>query len=173
MAIALSSLPSHHIWDHILSEGVNSISIKPLGGMQHLITFESLEEKVAMIECNWLDRWFRDMRDIDAQCAPLWRKTQIKVYRVPIRGWSYDNFFNIGCIFGRVLSVDYSDFNYAKVLIISDCLFAINYKLAVEISGKIHKICVTEDYNFISDECYSSHMHPKRLLPQKSRQRIC
>lgn len=33
------------------------------------------------------------------------------------------NFYNIGCIFGKILSVKYSKLDCAKVTILIDCLF--------------------------------------------------
>ena len=50
IAVANSSSSSETILSHILVEGVNMLKIKPLGGMLHLISFESMEDKRAMIE---------------------------------------------------------------------------------------------------------------------------
>lgn len=127
IAVALSSQSSPQILESILAKGVNSLTIKPMGGLLHLITFESLEEKQAMLESGWLDQWFIDITEVDDNIATQWRQTTICVYGVPISAWTYENFHNIGSIYGRVTSIDYSSFERAEVtLIITDCLFKIN-----------------------------------------------
>lgn len=55
VAVAMSSQSSEAIMDAILAQGVNNLSIKPMGGMLHLITFVSSKDKQAMIEGKWLD----------------------------------------------------------------------------------------------------------------------
>lgn len=35
-------------------------------------------------------------------------------------------FFNIGCVYGKVLSVEYSRFDHARIMILTSCLFRIN-----------------------------------------------
>lgn len=106
--------------------GVSCISIKPMRGMLHLISFNTIEVEQAILDSNWLDICFLDIRDVNSKCAPLWRRTWIKVYGVPLSAWGYENFYNIGSIFGRVLSVNYSNFDFASVLVYTDCLFLIN-----------------------------------------------
>lgn len=56
------------ILDHILAEGVSCMSIKPVGGMLHLISFDSLEDKKAMLERHWLENWFVELKDDDDEC---------------------------------------------------------------------------------------------------------
>lgn len=85
---------------------------------------------------------------MDDNYASLWRKTQLKIYGVPLSGWGYEIFDMIGCMFRQVLPVHHVDFNCAKVLILTDCLFLINCKIAVDIMGHLSKVCVSEDYNY-------------------------
>ena len=145
IATAQSSLSSNCILDHILTEGVTCLSIKPMGGLLHLVTFETIEDKNAMIESEWLSRWFMDIRNVNSMSSSKWRESHLKIYGMPLHGWGYENFYNVGCIFGRVTSVDYSSFEYAKITVITDCLFSINCKLVIEVEDKSHKICVSED----------------------------
>lgn len=42
--------------DLIVAEGVDCLKIKPMGGILHLITFDSMEDKKAMVESKWLDQ---------------------------------------------------------------------------------------------------------------------
>lgn len=56
IGVAHSSLSSKEIWNCIVAEGVISLSIKPLGGLLHLITFDSIEEKSAMFQSQWLEK---------------------------------------------------------------------------------------------------------------------
>lgn len=72
--------------------------------MQHLITFDSIDDKKAMLESKWLDRWFSIIGEIIEQSSLLSRETWINVYGMPLIAWGYDNFFNIDCILGRVIS---------------------------------------------------------------------
>lgn len=75
VAIAISSQSSEVIIDAILTQGVNNMSIKPMGGILHLITFVSLEDKQAMIESKWLEQWFLTLQDVNNQSSSLWRET--------------------------------------------------------------------------------------------------
>ena len=145
VATANSSLSSVNILEHILAEGVTCLTIKTMGGMLHLISFESKEDKKAMLESDWLSRWFMDIREVNESCASKWRETTIKIYGVPLSGWGYDNFYKIGNIFGRILSVDYANFDCPKVTIITDCLFAINCKLVMELGDQNYITCISEE----------------------------
>lgn len=104
-----------------------------------------------MIESKWLETWFTKLNDINDESTLTWKETTIKIYGVPLRGWGYQNFCNIGCTFGRVISLDYSSFEYARVSIISDCLFVINCKMAIEIDGNLSTIFILEEYKSPND----------------------
>ena len=159
VATALSTLSSSEILSLILAEGINSLTIKPLGGLLHLITFLSVEEKEAFMECKWLEQWFHDIQDVAINCSAKWRKTWVNVYGVPIWGWEYENFFDIGCTFGKVLSVEMSNLNKAKILIITDCFFHINCEMALDMEGYLTKIHIFEEkdnHNSIQKECQLS-----------------
>lgn len=145
VAVAISSQPSEAILDGILAQGVNSMSIKSMGGILHLITFVSQEEKQAMIDSKWLDQWFISLHDANEQSSSLWRETWLNIYGTPLMAWSYDNFYNIGCIFGRVLSVNYQNLDCAHVLVITDCLFEINGKVALEMDDMQYPVFVSEN----------------------------
>lgn len=115
-----------------------------MGGILHVITFEYPDDKKAMLDRKWLDRWFSDLRNVNCTVASLWKETWISVYGVPLAGWGYEIFYDIGCVFGRVISVNYSNFDCAKILVITDCLFTINYKLLINIDGKPFKVSISE-----------------------------
>lgn len=120
LGVANSSSSSKIIHGHILAEGVTCLRVKPLGGMLHLITFGSVEDKEAIIESQWLIKWFDDICNVNKSCAAIWRKTWINIYGMLLAAWCYDNFFKIGNIYGRVVSVEYSRMDCAKVMIIAD-----------------------------------------------------
>lgn len=143
--VASSSLSSNSILDHILAEGVTCLTIKPMGGMLHLIVFDTIEDKESMIESKWLQQWFMELRNVNNSCASLWREAWINIFGVPIAAWSYDNYFKIGCIFGRVLSVEYTNFDCARILVLTDCLFKINNKMFFDIEDKRHRVFCSED----------------------------
>ena len=84
IGVASSSQSPRIIMEGILANGVNYLSTKSMGGMMHLITFNTLEDKVAMLESTWLDQWYLALRDVDKKSASLWRETWIKVYGVPL-----------------------------------------------------------------------------------------
>ena len=144
VAVAASPQSSELLMDMILTEGVNNLSIKTMGGMLHLITFVSNEDKKAMVESKWLDQWFVSIQDVNDQTSALWRETWLNIYGVPLSAWSYENFYNIGCIFGRVISVNYNNLDRAQVLIISDCMFEINGKISLEIDDMEFPVFVSE-----------------------------
>lgn len=132
------------IMDHILAEGVNCLSIKTMGGMQHLITFNSLEDKQTVIESKWLERWFIAVRDVNKHSAALWRETWLNIYGTPLIARGYKNFHKIGSIFGRVKSVMYNNFDCAHILVTTDCLFDINCKIQMQTDEVKYPIFIYE-----------------------------
>ena len=167
IAVASSSLTSDTILNHILSEGVTCLTIKTMGGMQHLIIFETYEDKEDLMNSQWLLQWFDVVTNVNDQSATLWRKTQINIYGVPLIAWGYEIFFNIGCVLGRVISVDYRNYEYATVVIITDCLFEVNCKLMIEIDGKKYDIYVGESGQAIC-QCSKSDHGIKMTLGKKN-----
>ncbi|XP_057249213.1 uncharacterized protein LOC130590681 [Beta vulgaris subsp. vulgaris] len=145
IGIANSSSTSEVIHEHILAEGVNCLRVKPLGGMAHLIIFDSIEDKEAMIGSQWLLRWFNNIQNVHGDCTTQWRQAWITIYGVPLSAWSYENFFQIGNIYGRVLSAEYSRMDYAKVLIFTDCFFQINNPLIFTLEERKFKVFITEE----------------------------
>ena len=145
IAVAHSSSSSEIIHGHILAEGVNCLKISPLGGLLHLITFETMEDKEAIVESQWLLNWFMEIRQVNKSSKAIWRQSTIVIYGVPLSAWNYDNFFNIGSIYGRVLSVDYARLDYATVKIITDCFFLINNPIILDLEGGKFKIFVNEE----------------------------
>lgn len=116
--------------------------------MLHLISFETMEDKIAIIGGKWLLNWFLDVRDVNNKHAPIWRETCLYVYGVPLGAWGYDNLYNIGCIFGRVLALDYKNFDCAKITVITDCLFMINCKILLTLEEFQSTICISESRLF-------------------------
>lgn len=92
IVVAMSSQSSSEILKSILAEGVNNLVIKPMGGLQHLITFESMEDKQAMLDSCWLDRWFIEISEVDESTTSRWRQTTLSIYGVPLATWNYENF---------------------------------------------------------------------------------
>ena len=168
IGIASSSLNSQNILDCILAEGVTCLDIKPMAGMMHLITFETLEDKDAHLESNWLSTWFLKMQDVNKNSASLWRETWLTIHGVPLTAWTHGNFYKIGCIYGRVLSVDYSGYECVKILIYTDCLFKINNQLLFDIEDKRYTIFVSENINPdppIIPPCQKLHNQTCSLVP--------
>lgn len=145
IAVAHSSSSSEVIHGHILAQGVNCLKINPLGGLLHLITFATMEDKEAMVESQWLLNWFMEIKQVNKSSAAIWRQTTLVIYGVPISAWNYGNFFDIGNIYGRVLSVDYARMDCAKVRIITDCFFLINNPIILDLEDGKFKIFVSEE----------------------------
>ena len=144
IAVVESSQSAKAIMDHILAEGVNCLSINPMGGMQHLITFDSFENKKSIMESRWLERWYSTIRNVNNISASLCRETWISVVGMPLIAWGYKNFYNVGSIFGRVISVNQKNFESAKIMIYTDCMFEINTKIAMEIDDITYDIFISE-----------------------------
>nr|CCA66177.1 hypothetical protein [Beta vulgaris subsp. vulgaris] len=167
------------IMDHIMAEGVNCIKIKAMGGMQHLLIFETLEDKQNMIDSKWLERWFIAIRNVNKHSAALWRETWINIYGTPLIAWEYRNFLKIGSIFGRVKSILYGEYDCAHILIITDCLFDINCKIQLQIDEVNYPVFVSEKQQIIypksrpsnaetESESEESSAKQKEAVPGKS-----
>lgn len=87
IGVVSSSSPSNSILEGILAAGVNCLIIQLMGGMLHLITFDSLEDKIAMIDSKWLENWFIHLENVNDSSVSIWRETRIKVYGVPLSIW--------------------------------------------------------------------------------------
>ena len=140
------------IMDHIMAEGVNCIKIKAMGGMQHLIIFETLEDKQNVIDSKWLERWFIAIRNVNKHSAALWRETLINIYGTPLIAWEYKNFLKMGSIFGRVKSISYGEYDCAHILIITNCLFDINCKIQLQIEEENYPVFVSEKVQVIQSK---------------------
>lgn len=138
--------------EHIMAEGVNYITIKAMGGMQHLIIFETLEDKLNVIEGKWLERWFIAIRKVNKHSAALWRETWISIYGTPLIAWEYSNFHKIGSVFGRVKSILYGECDCAHILIITDCLFDINCKIQLQINEVNYSVFISEKQQVIDQK---------------------
>lgn len=121
------------------------MTIQPMGGILHLITFTSLEEKQAMLESKWLEQRFINLRNVNSKVGSLWKITWISVYGILLMAWGYKNFFKIGCVFGRIISVNYSNYDCAKNLIITGNLFTINCIMLLDVEGIQFKISIFMD----------------------------
>lgn len=89
-----------------------------------------------------------EIRDVSVKASAKWRETWITIYGVPLNAWSHDTFFKIGCVFGKILSINYSNFEFTKILISIDCLFKINCKMALNVDGFMTKIHIWETPQF-------------------------
>nr|CCA66179.1 hypothetical protein [Beta vulgaris subsp. vulgaris] len=144
IAISQNFQSSESILEHILAEGVNNLTIKSMGGLQHLIIFDSKEDKESMIESEWLGRWFMAFKDVDKQSKALWRETWISIHGVPLVAWGYDNFYDIGCVFGKVISVQYKQLDCAYIKVCTDCMFDIHCKISMDVDDKQYHVFVSE-----------------------------
>ena len=113
-----------------------------------------MEDKKSLLESQWLDRWFLKIKDVDCNSKALWRETWISILGVPLIAWDYENFYNLSCIFGKVISVHYKQFDCAMVKICTDCMFDINCKISMEIEGKIFSVAISEkQYSWANISC--------------------
>lgn len=55
-----------------------------------------------MMERKWHENWFVEFRQVNDSIATQWRAISLNVYGVPLTTWNYDNFHEIGSVFGRV-----------------------------------------------------------------------
>lgn len=55
-----------------------------------------------MMERKWHENWFVEFRQVNDSIATQWRAISLNVYGVPLTTWNYDNFHEIGRVFGRV-----------------------------------------------------------------------
>lgn len=143
IAVAASSQSSDDILSHILAEGVTCLNISPMGGMLHLVTFETFADKKEMMESKWLEKWFLVLRNVNDESSMMWRETWLKVSGVPLIAWGHENFYKIGCVYGRVLSVNQKNYECAYILVFTDVLFQINNKLSLDVQGKKYPIFVS------------------------------
>lgn len=86
VGIAFGSATSDVIETQMLREGVRGIRVRSMGGMKHLLTFESEEHmKIFMEEYSeWLEQWFEEVRIWNDRETTMWRTTWVTCIGVPV-----------------------------------------------------------------------------------------
>lgn len=133
---------THLTSNQILAKNVTCLTIKTMGGLLHLIIFDSFEDKRTIFESKWLERWFFTIKNVNDVIGSLWREIWKKIMGYLLSdGAQLWKFYKVGCMFAKVLLIDYWGFDCAKVVcIITGCLLFINCKILMKIDGKCSRI---------------------------------
>ncbi|KAI8005249.1 hypothetical protein LOK49_LG08G01506 [Camellia lanceoleosa] len=90
------------------TEGVNFVTIKPLGGVKVLLQFNTMEDMKEMLQGSrwWLETWFDEVYEWHCREFTLSRRVWLAIEGVPLNAWNSATFTKISSNWGRVFSVD-------------------------------------------------------------------
>ncbi|GMP47644.1 hypothetical protein CsSME_00015299 [Camellia sinensis var. sinensis] len=90
------------------TEGVNFVTIKPLGGVKVLLQFNTVEDMKEMLQGSrwWLETWFDEVYEWHCREFTLSRRVWLAIEGVPLNAWNSTTFTKIASNWGRVFSVD-------------------------------------------------------------------
>ncbi|KAG5528160.1 hypothetical protein RHGRI_028934 [Rhododendron griersonianum] len=116
-----------------ISNGIWDAQIRHMGGLNVLISFDSLESLNEFLkdETKVLSRWFSSVQAWDNQKIPSSRCVWISCYGVPLNAWCSYTFIEIGKLWGDVIKLDeltekFIAFDKGRMFIITDYLDCIN-----------------------------------------------
>ncbi|KAG5547375.1 hypothetical protein RHGRI_013160 [Rhododendron griersonianum] len=138
--------------DLFISNGIWDAQIRHMGGLNVLISFDSLESLNEFLkdETNVLSKWFSSVQAWDNQKIPSSRCVWISCYGVPLNAWCSSTFIEIGKLWGDVIKLDeltekFIAFDKGRMFIITDYLDCINEVVHIKINGVIFPVKVIED----------------------------
>ncbi|KAH7852509.1 hypothetical protein Vadar_025736 [Vaccinium darrowii] len=138
--------------DLFISNGIWDAHIRPLGGLNVLVSFESVELLDNFLEDkdNVLPKWFSSVEAWKDQNFKPSRCIWISCYGVPLKAWCSSTFINIGKLWGDVIRLDELTekliaFDKGLLFILTDFLDCINEVVHVKIDDTIYPVKVVED----------------------------
>ncbi|KAG5539362.1 hypothetical protein RHGRI_019796 [Rhododendron griersonianum] len=138
--------------DLFISNGTWDAQIRHMGGLNVLISFDSIESLNDFLkdETKVLSKWFSSVQAWDNQKIPPSRCVWISCYGVPLNAWCSSTFIEIGKFWGDVIKLDELTeksiaFDKGRMFIITDYLDCINEVVHVKINGVIFPVKVIED----------------------------
>lgn len=83
---------------------------------------------------------------------------------MPLHAWCYENFLNIGCIWGQVLAieevaVECQSYEKCRLNIITDCHYSLNEKVILEVDGQSFMLRIIEEEGILH--------HPHSCCPKE------
>ncbi|KAH7846865.1 hypothetical protein Vadar_019060 [Vaccinium darrowii] len=138
--------------DLFISNGIWDAHIRPLGGLNVLVSFDSVELLDTFLEDkdNVLPKWFSSMEAWKDQSFKPSRCVWISCYGVLLKAWCSSTFTNIGKLWGDVIRLDELTekliaFDKGRLFMLTDYLDCINELVHVKINDTIYPVKVVED----------------------------
>ncbi|KAI8524293.1 hypothetical protein RHMOL_Rhmol13G0139200 [Rhododendron molle] len=138
--------------DLFISNGIWDAQIRHMGGLNVLISFDSLESLNEFLkdETKVLSKWFTSVQAWDNQKIPPSKCVWISCYGVPLNAWCSSTFIEIGKLWGDEIKLDeltekFIAFDKGRMFIITDYLDCINEVVHIKINGVIFLVKVIED----------------------------
>lgn len=148
------------------ADGVFNVHIRDMGGNMVLLTFPSSHDMNCMLEggeLSWLSNWFVDVKPWKPNIKMEYsRVVWLNCYGIPINLWNANTFFNIGKLWGEIITLDEAtskktSFSVGKVKIYTNAFEVINQSIDLEHDGMIYPIKVVEEQvvvnNFMKAIC--------------------
>ncbi|KAI8568957.1 hypothetical protein RHMOL_Rhmol02G0241200 [Rhododendron molle] len=138
--------------DLFITNGIWDAQIRHMGGLNVLISFDSLESLNNFLndEMKVLSKRFSSVQAWDNQTIPPSRCVWISCYGVPLNAWCSPTFIEIGELWGDVIKLDeltekFIAFDKGRMFIITDYLDCINEVVHIKINDVIFPVKVIED----------------------------
>ncbi|KAH7834800.1 hypothetical protein Vadar_019851 [Vaccinium darrowii] len=138
--------------DLFLSNGIWDAHIRPLGGLNVLLSFDSsdLLNDFLLDKDNLLPNWFTSVKVWDNQSIKPSRCVWISCYGVPLNAWCSSTFIDVGKLWGDVIRLDeltekFIAFDKGRMFILTEYFDCINEVVHVKFNGVSYLVKVIED----------------------------
>ncbi|KAG5537241.1 hypothetical protein RHGRI_024627 [Rhododendron griersonianum] len=128
---------------------------RALGGRSVLVTFQTQEERNALIKGPWMERWFESAKPWSGDQASYERFAWLGCQGMPLNAWDHSSFKQIGELWGHFISVDEEtlrDLSFAqgKILIATEETKKIEQWVHLEVQGVKYEVWVKELSSFLN-----------------------
>ncbi|KAH7838672.1 hypothetical protein Vadar_029720 [Vaccinium darrowii] len=145
-------------------KGFKIAQIKPMGGLNLVITFHSIELLDSLLAEENLDfsNWFVSFQKWNGQACPPSRNVWLSCFGVPLNVWCDNTFLSIGGLWGDVVALEEKTqkslaFDRGRVLVATNIMDRIDEVINLSINGALAKVRVIEDLTsyFTSSDNYN------------------
>lgn len=143
------------IQDHLQNLGYVDVLVRPMGGDQVVLTFQSVEDRNSALSkkgtMGWINEYFQEFKKWEETTnlqGP--RLVWLNCYGVPINVWNSKSFSKLGMIWGDVIlisdeTIKQHSFTVGKVLVSTKCMDTINKVVSLQIKDKSYDVRIVEE----------------------------
>lgn len=147
----LKALTTPELVQNALRElNFNDVSVKSLGGMKIIITFQSRDDRTNALTNPIIVNWFKLIKPWNGEVAGESRIIWLKCRGMPLTVWNVASFKRMGEIWGEFITLDVEtmkeeSYDVGRLMIATEQPQRIEEWINITVRGKIHKVKVWEE----------------------------